>query len=421
MSRTAGQSIPKYRKHRASGQAVCTIGGKDHYLGPHDTKASKLDYDRLVAEWLAAGRLSAPLQQLNSGLTINELISAYWKFAKGYYIKNGKPTSEQGGIHWALKPLRELYGKTSAEEFGPLSLKAMRVRYLQADLSRGTVNQTVGRVVRMFKWAASEELIPASVPQALSMVVGLRRGRTEARETAPVLPVDDAIVEQTLEHLPEIVADMVRLQRYAGMRPSEVCMIRPCDIDRSGEVWLYRPEAHKTEHHGRDRVVSLGPKAQGVLLSYLVRDPKTYCFRPCDSEAKRRAEMHAVRKTPVSCGNVPGSNRKHKTKRSPGVYYDTGAYRRAIHRACDKAFPHPKLGSIFRFKFTVDEKLELREWQSNHRWSPNRLRHSAGTEVRREFGLEAAQVVLGHSRADVTQIYAERDSAKAVEVARQIG
>ena len=98
MSRTAGQSIPKYRKHRASGQAVCTIGGRDHYLGPHGTKASKLDYDRLVAEWLAAGRLSAPLGQAFTGLTIVELISAYWKFAKGYYVKNGKPTSEQGGF-----------------------------------------------------------------------------------------------------------------------------------------------------------------------------------------------------------------------------------------------------------------------------------------------------------------------------------
>ena len=37
------------------------------------------------------------------------------------------------------------------------------------------------------------------------------------------------------------------------------------------------------------------------------------------------------------------------------------------------------------------------------------------------FGLEAAQVVLGHSAADVTQIYAERDMAKAAEVMKQVG
>ncbi len=48
--------VPKYRKHRTSGQAVVTIAGKDHYLGPHGTKASRMLYDRLVAEYLSAGR-----------------------------------------------------------------------------------------------------------------------------------------------------------------------------------------------------------------------------------------------------------------------------------------------------------------------------------------------------------------------------
>jgi hypothetical protein len=42
--------------HRASGQAVVTIAGQDHYLGPHGTTASRIEYDRLVGEWLAAGR-----------------------------------------------------------------------------------------------------------------------------------------------------------------------------------------------------------------------------------------------------------------------------------------------------------------------------------------------------------------------------
>src|SRR6478609_8109142 len=49
-------SFPSYCKHRASGQAVVTLCGQDFYLGPHGTKASKLEYDRLIAEWLARGR-----------------------------------------------------------------------------------------------------------------------------------------------------------------------------------------------------------------------------------------------------------------------------------------------------------------------------------------------------------------------------
>ena len=55
------------------------------------------------------------------------------------------------------------------------------------------------------------------------------------------------------------------------------------------------------------------------------------------------------------------------------------------------------------------------------RWSPNRLRHSAGTEIRRRYGLEAAQVVLGHAKADVTQVYAERDIELARRVIQEVG
>jgi integrase len=165
----------------------------------------------------------------------------------------------------------------------------------------------------------------------------------------------------------------------------------------------------------------LVPKPKASWLRYLARDAEAYCFRPCDSEAKRRAENEAHRKTPVSCGNVRGSNRKHKPQQKPGERYTTDSYRRAIHRACDKAFPHPKLGYAMKSSFTEGQEAELRRWQPQHRWSPNRLRHTAATEIRREFGLEAAQVILGHSQANVTQVYAERDLAKGLEVARQIG
>ena len=54
-------------------------------------------------------------------------------------------------------------------------------------------------------------------------------------------------------------------------------------------------------------------------------------------------------------------------------------------------------------------------------WHPHQLRHSHATEVRRQFGLEAAQVALGHAQAAVTEIYAERDLALAVRVAAAIG
>lgn len=198
-------------------------------------------------------------------------------------------------------------------------------------------------------------------------------------------------------------------------------MMRPMDIERDGDVWVYRPESHKTEHHGRERVIFIGPQAQAVLLRYLARDATTFCFRPVDSEAKRRALQHANRTVPISCGNRPGSNVKRRPRRTCGEQYDANSYRRAIHRGCDIAFPHPDMGNAKESELSPAQLAELRTWQSAHRWSPNRLRHAAATAIRKQFGLEAAQIILGHAAADVTQIYAERDSARGIEVARMIG
>ena len=411
-------SVPKYRKHRGSGQAVVTLGGRDYYLGPHNTKVSKNQYDRLIAEWLASGR-SPSFGATEAELSIAELLVVYLRYAKGYYGEG--PKSEFNHYRRVARPLKSLYSGTAAAEFGPLQFKAVREQFIADGCSRRFINACMIRVARIFRWGAAEGIIPASIPQALSMVEGLRRGKTEAPETEPIRPVDDAIVEVTLEHLPNVPMDMVRLQRLTGMRPIEVCLLRPCDLDRSGDVWKYTPTRHKTQHHGRERVIFIGPKAQEVLLRYLARDSQANCFRPCDSEAKRRAAATANRKTPQSCGNTVGTNRQRKPKRRAGLQYTTDSYRRAIHRACDKAFPHSTLGCKLRSSFTAEERSELSKWQSEHRWSPNQLRHSAATKIRREFGLEAAQVILGHSSADITQVYAERDLAKGLEVARQIG
>ena len=235
MSRRAGHSIPKYRKHRSSGQAIVTIAGRDHYLGPHGTKASRIEYDRLITEWLAAGRPVSMAAQ--DEITVCELIAQYWGHARRRYVKNGRPTSERDLVKVALSTVNELYGRTPVTEFGPLALKAVRAKFIQRVCARKTVNSNTRRVVRMFRWGVAEQLVPPMVLQALMVVEGLRKGSGEARETTPILPVDDATVDATLECLPAIPADMVRFQRFTGCRPEEVCALRPCDLDRSGDVW----------------------------------------------------------------------------------------------------------------------------------------------------------------------------------------
>lgn len=72
-------------------------------------------------------------------------------------------------------------------------------------------------------------------------------------------------------------------------------------------------------------------------------------------------------------------------------------------------------------RLSDQQRAEVAAWRKAHHWHPNQLRHTYATKIRKEFGLEAAQVLLGHSRADVTQIYAERNQALAVGIAAKIG
>jgi integrase len=390
--------IPSYCHRKPTGRAFVKVSGRFVYLGPYDSPASRDAYAAVVADFLAgrpvgatAGPSVAPARYC---LTVRELVDRYVAHA-AYYVKNGEPTSEAGNVTRACETAAASFGNLPADEFGPLCLKTVCDKFIANGQTRVGVNGSVRRIVRMFKWAAAEELTAASTHHALTLVAGLRAGRTTAEETKPVRSVADSLIDATLPHLPAVVADMVRLQRLTGMRPGEVCSLRPCDLERSGDVWTYGPASHKTEHHGLERTVFIGPQAQAVLIRYLARASSTHCFRPCDSEARRRAELHAARTTPLSQGNRPGTNVAESPLRRAGERYRKDAYANAVRRACIAA--------------------------SGPHWTPNQLRHTAATAARAEFGLDGAQVVLGHAHAKTTEIYAEKNAETGRAIARRIG
>jgi integrase len=334
----AKAKAPKYCLHKPSGRAYIRIRGRVRYIDKYGTPESLEVYGRLVAE-LAAHRDTPAPPQAQAELTVVELACAYWKFANGYYRKkDGTPSGWLKHIQLVLsKHLSGLYGRTPATEFGPLKFKAIRQTLIDAGHSRPYINKLMAIIPQVFKWAAAEELVPASVFHTLRTVAGLKKGRTKAPEPEPVLPVEDTLVDATLPHLPEVVADMVRFERLTGCRPGEVCQLRPMDVNRSGEVWTYYPESHKTEHHGRERVILIGPKAQVVIRPYLLRDSSTYCFSPAETMQKMREARHVARKTPLRYGNRPGTNRKARPARLPRIHYTKDSYNRAIRRAIDRA------------------------------------------------------------------------------------
>jgi integrase len=400
---------PAYRHYRPKNLAVVRIDGKDHYLGPYGSEASYERYHRLIAEWLA--RSASGVVPASAGLpappalTISELIWRYWQFVRAYYRKNDEPTSEQHCIRSALRPLRRLFGRTTASEFGPKSLKIVREDMVASGLCRTTINKYVHRIKRLFAWGVEQELIDVRIYQALATVRGLAKGRTAAAERPPVRPVTPEQINATLPHVSPVLRAMIRFQRLTGCRPTEACLLRPCDVDLSGQVWCYRPASHKTEHHGMERWIFIGTAAQQVLQPFLDRAADAFCFSPQGAHGKWLRQSSASRR--------------------PGNRYTSASYRRAIARGCEIAFDMPKELRVIPKNVSVDERARLEaeaaSWRQEHCWAPNQLRHLRGTEIRGQFGLEAAQVVLGHARADVSQLYAERNVALAKEIARQSG
>lgn len=465
----SSKRTPKLRRHKTHGLGIVTLNGNDHYLGKwpaeyRDPPAEvQAEYDRLIAEWLAGGRcLIKKPSSPSEGVSINELILVYYRFAEGYYRKNGKPTSQLERVRRSLRFVKELYGHKPANEFGPTALKAVREKMVLADWTRIHVNHCIGCVKRMFKWGVENEIVPPSIHQGLLCVPGLKKGRSAARESQKVMPVADEVVDATLPYLWPPVRAMVQVQRLTGMRPGEVVIMRPCDIDRGKpKVWVYRPDSHKTEHHGIERVVILGPQAQAILKPFLEGRHSGKClFSPREAMEFRWEQMRKERKSKVQPSQV--TRKQQRPRRQLKDSYSVMSYEQAIDYALaganrtravaneilaalraegamsfeaigerQEGKPEKLLrkalnllatqGLVVRAEETWAAQRDAADLPMIPHWHPHQLRHTLATEIRREAGLDAARAILGHRSPQITETYAEIDLGKAEEIMERLG
>ena len=353
MARGRSHSHPNYLLHKISGQARVIINGKTYYLGKYGTDSSREKYHRLIAELWRPSKIPLPAAgEIAKEPEIGELAVHYGKHAKKYYVKNGESTSEWSACQRVLRELRQCYATLEVSAFGPKRFKAFRQRFVDQGLARTTINHYMFHVLKMFQLGGEDEIISMDHYRNLNAVKKLAAGRSDARETDDIMPVEMKIVALTLRELTPTVAAMVRLQWLTGMRPGEVRMLRPCDIACDAGVWTYSPPVHKNQHKAsrkaKERIVRLGRKAQRILKPFLNCDEKCFCFKP------------------------------EKRSSNPKPFFDKDSYRKAINRACKRAFPVPK---------HENEAL----WRRKYFWNPNQLRHSKLTFARKVAGLETAQ------------------------------
>jgi len=322
---------------------------------------------------MATGTPPAITEDDGSKYSIAELADAY----RQWWVPRQRSRTRRYTLALALKPVLEIYADLPAADFGPLCLTAVQQKYLHADYARSTINMCVYMVRAMFSWGVSRELVEPQVLTALQAFRGLSFG--EAREPEKVKTVQDSHIEAIREHVGRPVWAMIQLQIHTAMRPGEVCTMRTRDITKDDSslpaavrslCWVYRPGQHKTDRHGIDRLVLIGPKAQGILAPWLLPDePGKYIFQPA-----------AGAKQP---------------KKVTNPRYTTQSYYMHIASACEKAKIQP--------------------------WGPNRLRHNAATTLRRLYGIEVARIILGHTKVSMTELYAEIDLERAGKAIGEAG
>ena len=225
----ARNNLPGYLKHKTTGQALCVINGRYIYLGKYGSKASRLQYEEVIAEYLSNGKKLPPTRS-RTEISVLEFAVAFLEYAQEYYAND---SSAYNHCKNAMKPLVKHYGKQPISKFGPISLKFIRDKWIEADLSLTTIRKREGQIKNAFRWGLELELVPTDVVQAICLVRGLKEGKSKARDPKKVQPIADEVVDKTLPHCPPIIADVIQVQRLAGFRPQDVINLRSCDIDRT--------------------------------------------------------------------------------------------------------------------------------------------------------------------------------------------
>jgi integrase len=271
---------------------------------------AKLAYQVFLHQW---HELGLAWNIAREPLTVGCLVEKYLKWADTYYRRpDGTQTGETVNLKHATDMLTEWYGGFAAEKMTPFEIDRVRERMIERDLCRNVINQRVRKIRGMFKWAVREVMISAETWHRLESVLPLKYGRSGARESGKVKPVPVTDIEKTAQYLPKPVLAIIHLLRLTGMRPTEGCIMRACDLDTSKSPWEYRPERHNTQHHGHERVIYLGPQAQAIVQLFLRPDLRAYLFKSTHPKAKqprynRNSVLLAIRRAAKRAGIPPWS------------------------------------------------------------------------------------------------------------------
>jgi integrase len=410
--RRCGGDVPHLKMRRTTSGATVTyayFNGRQVSFGPAGPESQRA-YDDHVAQWLANSRANSDDSHCENtndhcNWTVADIIALYLEHAEREYDKR-----ELQQFRQAFRPLLALFHSLPVVQFTAARLTELQHYLANTEfhqsrknkpprsyrLSRATISTRIGYIRRCWRWAEAEGLTPEGRWHSLRTVAAIRPGRTQAKEPKPLGAVEWSRVEPVLAHLTPTLADVVRILWHSGARPAEILSMTGRQLDRSGELWLYRPTQHKGRWRGRERVIPLSKAAQDVLTPRLHLDPDRAVFSPCDALREIKDRKRAARQTPMTPSQRQRDEQNASRQSPVGEFYASNELSKAVRRACRAADIEP--------------------------WTPYDLRRAAAVRLFEAGDAEGARALLGHTALAMSRHYAQKaDQHLAENAARRLG
>ena len=378
--------IPIPRHHKASDRSYVWYEGRRVYLGKHGSQESVIAYQQFLENVSDKSEL---VDWEKTEHTVRDILVAFLPYAEKRYSRR------QTIFYWkqALGYLRP-YADLPADRFGPKKLKEIREALVSLGNARKTINQKLGYIKLVFKWAVSEEMCQEGTYRALTTLAPVDEKDEGVPAPRDVKPALWEHVEATIPYVPSVVHQaVIQLLWNTGLRAMNALTMKWSEIDKAGEVWRYTPTSHKLSWKGKTLTVSLGEASQELLLEYQAARPLKDCdflFTPWESDASKLSKQSTLNPKTWSEAMDSVAQRSRSTE-----YRSCKCITAAITRAAKKAgVPH---------------------------WWAHMMRHAYADRVQAALGIEAAKAAVGHSSLDMTRHYAGQDEALADKVARELG
>jgi integrase len=350
---------PKYSLHKATGQARVRWAGRSIYLGVHNSPESLQRYHEFIA---SLDPETSTTEVASGSMPVPGQRLTVGRLVIAYFTHHvvtyyRKDEMPTSEVHVIQAALRPLLARFT--DLPADQLGPLKLEMVRDDMiALGWARSTINRAVGIVVRAFKWAASKEMIPGGLVHSLKTLAALEQGRSLAVDRPPVLPVADR---HIEEILGDVAPLV---------------ADVVRLMRLTGMRPG-----------------EAVGMKSSLLDRsDPSLWIYN-----AKSKTEHHG-KPRPIPIGpQAQAIILARLLKADDGYLFPIkgASLRRAVNRACQRAGIPP--------------------------WTPNRIRHTVGTEVRAKYGLEAAQVLLGHSDAYVTQTYAERDLAKAADVARKIG